>query len=1150
MVHEIVLQNTDDSTLQTLLSETWSSAVLDSGASSTVCRKPWFDEFLNSIPTQEQSKIKYYNSSKPFHFGDGRQIKSLQSATIPAIIGQRKINIKTDIIDSDIPLLLSKTAMKNAQITLNFDNDTISFKGDEIPLYNTSNGLYSLPITTPKQLINNCTNNKLHHEHITLKITNPKTNHDIAIKLHRSFAHPSSDKLLKLVNNAGPQWSNNKDLKKEIINVTQQCQVCKIYKKSPPRPVASLPMASNFQETVAMDLKKYKGRLILHLVDLCTRLSAATFIPNKNKETVLREIFKIWIAIFGTPQKILIDNGGEFANDELTEMCGYLGIHLHTTAAESPWSNGVVERNNQTLSNMMDKITEDLQCSTDLALLWALNAKNSLQNVAGFSPFQLVLGYNPKLPSTTSDNLPALSMKTTSQILQDNLNAMHKARTAFIASENDERIKRALSHNVRTSSEIRYITGDTVLYKRDSSNEWRGPGVVIGQVSQQVFVKHGSFYIRVHPCRLQLIKPASREIDPNTNRQHIEPSSPNAETNADAETPTTTEQNHIIPSDSDDDYPNKPEENTNDCSNISETPTYSSKQQFRPNTHFRYKLSPEDSWTSATTINRAGKASGKNKHWWNICKSDGSTLSLDLSKPTQLEIINETDQKQNEDQTQNEEQVIDEIYIAQSKSDELKAKEAELNQWKVRHVYEEIEDCSKDCISLRWVIKPKIIDNKPGLKARLCAHGFEEEQNYHTDSPTCSREGIRIMISLTSSKKWAVNSIDVKTAFLQGKDIERRILVRPPKEAKTSKIWSLNKCVYDLADAPRYWYLTVREELCKLGVKPSKYDQGIFYYYKNEDIIGIIILFVDDFLWAGTQEFSKIINKFKEKFHIGVENNETFTYVGIKLKQNKDKTILIDQFTYIDSINTIPLNKEQISNPQRETTEEERSALRSTLGQLNWLSNITCPEISFQVSTISSRITKATVSDIKEVNKIVKNVKGNKHCITFPSLDLSSTHVVMFSDASFNNHPNGSSQGGYIVMIVDKHNQSCPISWKSNKVRRIARSTLAAETLVFTDGCDAAYFINQLAQEAQIVSSDSQILTYTDNKSLHDSVNTTAQVTDRRLRVEISAIREMQEKEEITIKWISKEKQLADCLTKRGAPCSSLVSVLQTGSTN
>ena len=38
--------------------------------------------------------------------------------------------------------------------------------------------------------------------------------------------------------------------------------------------------------------------------------------------------------------------------------------------------------------------------SPDLALVWALNEKNSLQNVAGFSPTQLVLGTSPKLPTT------------------------------------------------------------------------------------------------------------------------------------------------------------------------------------------------------------------------------------------------------------------------------------------------------------------------------------------------------------------------------------------------------------------------------------------------------------------------------------------------------------------------------------------------------------------------------------------------------------------------------------------------------------------------------------------------------------------------------------------------------------------------------
>ena len=97
-------------------------------------------------------------------------------------------------------------------------------------------------------------------------------------------------------------------------------------------------------------------------------------------------------------------------------------------------------------------------------------------------------------------------MKPSSEVLQDNLNVLHSTRRTFIASENDEKIKRALCQNIRTSVEVKYVTGDNVFYKREDKNEWRGPGVVIGQVNQQVFVKHGTFYIRVHPCRLQLVK--------------------------------------------------------------------------------------------------------------------------------------------------------------------------------------------------------------------------------------------------------------------------------------------------------------------------------------------------------------------------------------------------------------------------------------------------------------------------------------------------------------------------------------------------------------------------------------------------------------------------------------------------------------------
>ena len=68
----------------------------------------------------------------------------------------------------------------------------------------------------------------------------------------------------------------------------------------------------------------------------------------------------------------------------------------------------------------------------------------------------------------------------------------------------------------------------------------------------------------------------------------------------------------------------------------------------------------------------------------------------------------------------------------------------------------------------------------------------------------------------------------------------------------------------------------------------------------------------------------------------------------------------------------------------------------------------------------------------------------------------------MFSGASFNNFPDGYSQGGHIVFIAGEFNMSCPVSWKFLKVCRVARSTLAAETLAFTEGADTACFISQL----------------------------------------------------------------------------------------
>ena len=153
---------------------------------------------------------------------------------------------------------------------------------------------------------------------------------------------------------------------------------------------------------------------------------------------------------------------------------------------------------------MLDRTLEDNKIDLELALAWCINAKNSLANVHGISPFQLALGHSSRLPSTFVDKLPALTPVATSKILADNLTVLHKAREAFIQSESSEKLRRALNHNIRTSGDIKYLSGDNVFFKRANESHWRGPGKVLGQDGQQVLAKYGSRYIRVHPCRITL----------------------------------------------------------------------------------------------------------------------------------------------------------------------------------------------------------------------------------------------------------------------------------------------------------------------------------------------------------------------------------------------------------------------------------------------------------------------------------------------------------------------------------------------------------------------------------------------------------------------------------------------------------------------
>ena len=82
---------------------------------------------------------------------------------------------------------------------------------------------------------------------------------------------------------------------------------CVKYRKASLRPAVCFPRASDFNESVAIDLKSFTPFYMLHMIDHFTRYSAAIVIKNKHAGTIVDGILKSWISVFGTPKKILSD---------------------------------------------------------------------------------------------------------------------------------------------------------------------------------------------------------------------------------------------------------------------------------------------------------------------------------------------------------------------------------------------------------------------------------------------------------------------------------------------------------------------------------------------------------------------------------------------------------------------------------------------------------------------------------------------------------------------------------------------------------------------------------------------------------------------------------------------------------------------------
>ena len=99
---------------------------------------------------------------------------------------------------------------------------------------------------------------------------------------------------------------------------------------------------------------------------------------------------------------------------------------------------------------------------------------------SGYSSYQLVFGRNPSIPPTLIDHPPTPEGTTNSNSFYKHINPLHITRQAFTEAESSDKVRHAPRSKLQNHSAF-FKQGDRVFYNCDNPNQWKGPGVVIGQ---------------------------------------------------------------------------------------------------------------------------------------------------------------------------------------------------------------------------------------------------------------------------------------------------------------------------------------------------------------------------------------------------------------------------------------------------------------------------------------------------------------------------------------------------------------------------------------------------------------------------------------------------------------------------------------------
>jgi len=398
------------------------------------------------------------------------------------------------------------------------------------------------------------------------------------------------------------------------------------------------------------------------------------------------------------------------------------------------------------------------------------------------------------------------------------------------------------------------------------------------------------------------------------------------------------------------------------------------------------------------------------------------------------------------------------------------------------------------------------------------------------------------MIKLASINKWSIYQLDINCAYLNGKlkeDIYMKIPYFGEGYKEPNKIWKLKRSIYGLKQSAKVWNDEITKTICNMGLKQSNLDPCVFFYFIDDILNGVVMIYVDDILIIGENSFIKIVkneffNKYKckdigfAKYILGVEiiKNDLGNY---SLSQKAYIEKMLDRYLDVYSQNNNKIGSPgTIYNKDEVDGEDVNPTLyRSIVGALIHLYRQTRLDITFPANYAVRFSSNPKERHLKMLIKILRYIKGTKELVLSFN---EKTNITIYNDASYNDiSSNCDSTSGFLLNIGEN-----PISWISKKQPICPLSTTEAELNANVESIKHIKWITDLFKEAKIFKKEiMNIKDFIDNKScIYQIKNKVINSKNKYYTLRIIFLNQYVKLLKLNIEFIEGTNNLADILTK------------------